>query len=270
MLMTNSTRLALVAAVLLSGLAALPLTGLPSTRLDWRAYADPYRDAPVADVELVSKTAAPDPVLAGEPLTYTITVRNNGPATATGVELTDVLPVGVRILRFTCPGCRDVSQQAPSEGAGFRISYGVNDLAKGATATVTLTVISQTAVLLMNTASVRAREPDPNPANNSNAASPVRTSVVNQAQFTSEIITAVGALVRSDDLTAQQAAALAARLQAARAAIERGDRLAAADQLRAFVNDVYGLPDTDGSLSSEQRAELRMQAERLLRQLDPS
>jgi hypothetical protein len=94
--------------------------------------------------------------------------------------------------------------------------------------------------------------------------------VVNQAQFTSEIITAVGALVRSDDLTAQQAAALAARLQAARAAIERGDRLAAADQLRAFVNDVYGLPDTDGSLSSEQRAELRMQAERLLRQLDPS
>lgn len=40
----------------------------------------------------VAKTGTPNPVLAGNTITYTITVTNNGPATATGVTLTDTLP----------------------------------------------------------------------------------------------------------------------------------------------------------------------------------
>ncbi len=40
----------------------------------------------------VSQTDAPDPARVGQALTYTITVRNNGPKAATGVTLTDTLP----------------------------------------------------------------------------------------------------------------------------------------------------------------------------------
>ena len=51
---------------------------------------------PVADIQVQSKVVTPNPVRAGVNATYTITLRNNGPSTAQGVQLTDVftLPVG--------------------------------------------------------------------------------------------------------------------------------------------------------------------------------
>lgn len=49
----------------------------------------------------VEKTAAPDPVDPGAPLTYTITISNAGPSPAQDVTLTDPLPTrtGGRIHR---------------------------------------------------------------------------------------------------------------------------------------------------------------------------
>ena len=44
-----------------------------------------------ADLQAVSKTASPDPVLAGQDLTYIISVINNGPSPATNVTVTDSL-----------------------------------------------------------------------------------------------------------------------------------------------------------------------------------
>ena len=50
----------------------------------------------IANADLVvSKTATPDPVLAGELVTYTIVVTNNGPSFASFVDLKDTLPAGV-------------------------------------------------------------------------------------------------------------------------------------------------------------------------------
>jgi uncharacterized repeat protein (TIGR01451 family) len=47
---------------------------------------------------LVTKVASPSPVTAGNPLTYTITVRNDGPSTATGVQITDTIPAGTTFV----------------------------------------------------------------------------------------------------------------------------------------------------------------------------
>lgn len=43
----------------------------------------------------ISKTSAPNPVVAGQPLTYTIVVTNAGPSVAQNVVIKDVLPAGV-------------------------------------------------------------------------------------------------------------------------------------------------------------------------------
>ena len=44
-----------------------------------------------ADMAIV-KTGTPNPVTEGTPLTYTLAVTNNGPASATNVTVTDTLP----------------------------------------------------------------------------------------------------------------------------------------------------------------------------------
>jgi uncharacterized repeat protein (TIGR01451 family) len=52
---------------------------------------------PTADLAL-SMAASPDPVLVGANLTYSLTVGNQGPATATAVTLADTLPVGMNFI----------------------------------------------------------------------------------------------------------------------------------------------------------------------------
>lgn len=49
----------------------------------------------------VTKIASPNPVGIGQPLTYTITARNNGPDTATSVAMKDTIPSGVCISDIT-------------------------------------------------------------------------------------------------------------------------------------------------------------------------
>ena len=50
-----------------------------------------------ADVS-VTNGESPDPVANGQPLSYTVVVRNNGPSRAWGVTATEVLPPGVDLL----------------------------------------------------------------------------------------------------------------------------------------------------------------------------
>jgi uncharacterized repeat protein (TIGR01451 family) len=56
-----------------------------------------------ADLSL-AKTDSHDPVVAGEALTYTLIVTNDGPCDATEVVLTDTLPIGVTFSSAS-PGC---------------------------------------------------------------------------------------------------------------------------------------------------------------------
>lgn len=105
----------------------------------------------------VSKGDNPDPVMAGNDLTYTVTVTNNGPSTATSVILTDTLPSGVAFVSAS-PGC---SFSAPNS-----VICSLGTIAGGSSVVVTIVVRPNTPGVITNTATVTAAEDDPNPGNN--------------------------------------------------------------------------------------------------------
>jgi uncharacterized repeat protein (TIGR01451 family) len=59
---------------------------------------------PGADVRIDSKAVSPNPVIAGENATFTITPRNGGPAPANTVVVTDTLPSGWTFVSATGTG----------------------------------------------------------------------------------------------------------------------------------------------------------------------
>ena len=111
------------------------------------------------DLALV-KTAAPNPVKAGQQLTYTLTATNNGPSNATGVTIVDTLPAGTTY--------DSASGQSSATIAGQTLTLNVGNLAAGASATITVVVgVASTATgTITNTATVSGNQPDPNLANN--------------------------------------------------------------------------------------------------------
>jgi uncharacterized repeat protein (TIGR01451 family) len=109
----------------------------------------------------VSKSASADPVVAGDPITYTITLSNAGPSTATSVVLTDVIPSDVTGALTTSPGC------AITAGT-LTCSYA--SVAPGVPKVITITgVVSPNATpgTLSNTASASSATPEATPADNS-------------------------------------------------------------------------------------------------------
>ena len=116
-----------------------------------------------ADLE-IGKADWPDPVVAGETLTYTLTITNNGPSDATGVSVTDVLPPGVVYDAAASSGaCADV------DGV---VTCGVGALGASQMTSVEVVVTVDPARLgvLSNFAGVTAVQPDPNLANNTDTA----------------------------------------------------------------------------------------------------
>ena len=112
-----------------------------------------------ADLAL-TKTADVATATVGDGITYTLTVKNNGPDAADNVAVTDTIPSNTT---FT--------SSSPSQGScsGGQCSLGA--LASGASATVTVTVTASAAGTATNSASVSADTADPDGANNSASAS---------------------------------------------------------------------------------------------------
>jgi uncharacterized repeat protein (TIGR01451 family) len=111
---------------------------------------------PLADLAL-SKVDAPDPVHAGETLTYTLKATNNGPSAASGVTVNDTLPAGVTFLS-SAPSC---------SRAGVNLTCALGSIANGASASLTVSVTPSNPGSITNTASVNGDQADPNVANNS-------------------------------------------------------------------------------------------------------
>jgi uncharacterized repeat protein (TIGR01451 family) len=117
---------------------------------------------PVADLGL-TKTASPDPVLAGAELTYTLTVDNAGPRDATNTELVDTLPATTTFVSAT------PSQGSCSHASGT-VTCGLGTIADQGSATVEVKVTPQEGGTITNEATVASDAADPAPADNSASA----------------------------------------------------------------------------------------------------
>ncbi|MBP6471403.1 MAG: DUF11 domain-containing protein [Chloroflexi bacterium] len=109
----------------------------------------------------ITKSDTPDPVTAGEQVTYTIGVTNQGPDGATNVMVVDTLPAGVSFVSAVpgSPTC--------AEASGV-VTCDLGALANAGTAQVTIVALvdSSTTGSLANTAVVSADEYDDNADNN--------------------------------------------------------------------------------------------------------
>ena len=90
-----------------------------------------WNDAPLEPDVTIAKANDPDgAVLNGDSITYTLTVTNQGDATATAAEVTDQLPTGVTFVDATA-GCTE---------AGGLVTCNLGDIGAGATLDVDVTV----------------------------------------------------------------------------------------------------------------------------------
>jgi uncharacterized repeat protein (TIGR01451 family) len=149
-------------------MAALPVTTLGRVRASLlttvlvtallvAAAALGQAPQPGADLQ-VAKTDRPDPITAGSNLTYTVTVRNNGPDRATGVRVTDTVPAGTTFVSAN-------ASQGNCTGT-TPVTCNLGALGTGETATVTMVVRPRSAGTITNTARAQATQTDAVAANN--------------------------------------------------------------------------------------------------------
>jgi uncharacterized repeat protein (TIGR01451 family) len=113
---------------------------------------------PAADLGIV-KTASAAAVPVGSAVTYTLTVSNLGPDTATGVTVRDNLPPGVTFVSAAAAGWQE------SEAAGV-VTFTTDSLASGASATLTVNILApNTPGNITNVSTVSSNTPDTNPNN---------------------------------------------------------------------------------------------------------
>jgi uncharacterized repeat protein (TIGR01451 family) len=138
---------------------------------------------PLVDLQ-ITKEDSEDPLPGGNNLIYTITVENQGPAPATNVVVTDMLPAGTTLVATS--GCAEDPSGTPTCSLG---SLGI-----GASTSFTIEVSIDPAPLasITNTATVSATETDPVPGNNSDSetttldASAPRVVLVDSDQTTAD------------------------------------------------------------------------------------
>jgi uncharacterized delta-60 repeat protein/uncharacterized repeat protein (TIGR01451 family) len=115
--------------------------------------------SPTADLVL-DLADAPDPVQVGSNLTYTITVQNLGPATATGVVAYDILPQTVNFISASPANSYTI--------AGQTVTFtNLGNLANGAQTSLTIVVQPTAAGTITDSASSYSTVVDPLKANNS-------------------------------------------------------------------------------------------------------
>jgi uncharacterized repeat protein (TIGR01451 family) len=114
---------------------------------------------PTSDLA-VGLIAAPEPVVLGGSLVYSVTVTNNGPSSASGVTVTNVLPPSVIVLSST------ISQGSIST-VGNLVICNFATIPNGARATATINASPTAEGVFTTTAMVSGNQLDPINSNNS-------------------------------------------------------------------------------------------------------
>jgi uncharacterized repeat protein (TIGR01451 family) len=119
-----------------------PDTALLNNRVEANTMpGEPYTDDnvavainPLPDLLAIGKSVTPARVGPGQPLTYTLAFSNTGEITATGVVISDIVPVGpIADLHYA------VSGVAITPTGGISYTWQVEDLAPGESGVITLT-----------------------------------------------------------------------------------------------------------------------------------
>lgn len=110
-----------------------------------------------ADVAVTKEDDGGAPV--GVNFTYTITITNNGPATATNVQMTDTLDGLTSFVSAT----NGATETAPGSGI---VTVTFASIPANSSEIVTITVVGNFQALVTNTVTVTATEVDLNPSNN--------------------------------------------------------------------------------------------------------
>lgn len=112
-----------------------------------------------ADLE-VKKSDSVDPATVGVPFTYRITVTNNGPASAAGVEVTDELPASVDFVSIA-------TSKGSCSRKGRKITCDLGTITPYTeTVTTDIVVTPNKARAIVNNATVDSTSADPNTTNN--------------------------------------------------------------------------------------------------------
>ena len=113
----------------------------------------------------ITVTAAPDPVVTGSTVTYTLTVTNSQSGAATGVLVTDTLPTGTTLVSCTSTGVGVCGGTSTVPTVAF------TSIAGGASETITLVAQVDCAIAngtaLLDSATVATAVADLNPGNDS-------------------------------------------------------------------------------------------------------
>lgn len=151
---------------------------------------------PLADLQ-VQVEGPRQPTLVGQPLVYTVTLTNQGPSTATGISLVDVLPSGVSFV-----SARDNAGGILTVQDGV-VTDQISSLPSGGVVVLTIIVrptLDSVATPLKNRAYVTSLVTDPNSANDS---ATITTPVVPASDLAVSVATDSdsGALGAGDTLT---------------------------------------------------------------------
>ncbi|MFN8454391.1 MAG: DUF11 domain-containing protein [Anaerolineae bacterium] len=150
---------------------------------------------PEADL-VISKSDNPEPVIAGQTLTYTIALTNNGPSYAQNVVVTDTLPVSLSLVSAT---------PATATQNGQTLAWNFGTLTNGATQVITLvvTVGGDVRGQINNTATITSSTTDPTPGNNSDTEQTTATGQADLAVTKSDSRDPVNLLTGPFDYTIQ-------------------------------------------------------------------
>jgi uncharacterized repeat protein (TIGR01451 family) len=131
---------------------------------------------------------APDPVLVGQHLTYTLAIANQGPSEADQVVVTDTLPGGVSLVSIT-----------PSQGGCVGTVCSLGPIASANQASVTIVVIPQNAGIITNVAMANSATFELTPDNNT--ASITTTVLVTATDLSIDMVDAPDPVTAGQPLT---------------------------------------------------------------------